>query len=258
MRQHLWFRWPALAVVTLCAAAMAVGAGVVLRGSGEGSLPSLPSPPLARRDLSVAWHIGPTLRELQANFAALRRPATAREHALLPTFTAPTDGLPEVPEYVRQVGVADGIPVDFVVYPIFRHETSGPVVAYQMNVIAGSGFSYVPGAYLIFPSAVGASEPSGPWQPQAYVSVVPDGVRSVRWHFTCAQAPAGGDCELPATRVVSVPVHDNLAVLPITVTSSVLPTVNRVTWYREDGSTSLFTNQNSAIPFQGAPARPVS
>jgi hypothetical protein len=61
-------------------------------------------------DLSVKWHIGPTLRELLANFAVLRRPATAAEHAAVATFTAMTSAQPEVPEYVRLVGRARASP----------------------------------------------------------------------------------------------------------------------------------------------------
>jgi hypothetical protein len=236
--------------VTLCAGALAFSAGLILRGN-HNQFPSLPSPPHARRDLSIARHIGPSLRELEANFAVLRRPATAREHALLSTFTAATNDQPEVPEYVREAGLADGIPVYFVVYPIFRHGASGAVVGYEMAVSgAGAGSSYVPGNYLIFPNVFG-----GFGHPQAYVSVVPDGVRSVRWHFTCSQHPAGSGCQLPYPKVVSVPVRDNLAVLPTTTggDGAAYPTVNEVTWYRADGSATLFTNQNKAVPFPGAP-----
>lgn len=254
--QQLSFRrGPAVVAVTLCAGALALGAGLALRGSNN-SLPSLPSPPHASQDLSAVRHIGPTLRELQANFAALRRPATAREHALLPTYTAPTNDRPEVPEYVREAGVADGIPVYFVVYPIFGHGASGPVVGYEMSVMANSGFPYTPSNYLIFPAVLSGTAATGLAQPQAYLSVVPDGVRSVRWHFTCHSDLAGRPCELFA-HSATVPVHHNLAVLPIT-TGSGYPVVNRVTWYRTDGSTATFTNQNKAVPFPGAPAWPVA
>jgi hypothetical protein len=42
-------------------------------------------------------------------------------------------------------------------------------------------------------------------------------------------------------------VHGNLATLPITSNSSLLPTVNRVTWYRTDGSQSTFTDPNEGV-----------
>ena len=119
---------------------------------------------------------------------------------MLATFTAATNDQPEVPEYVRQAGVADGVRVYFVVDPIFRHESYGAVVGYQMMVSADAGFNYIPGNYLIYPSVIGAFG-----QPQAYLSVVPDGVRTVRWHFTCSPYPPSSGCQLPAEKVVSVP-----------------------------------------------------
>jgi hypothetical protein len=153
---------------------------------------------------------------------------------MLATFTARTNDQPEVPEYVRQAGVVDGVRVYFVVFPIFRHGPFGAVVGYQMMVSANdTGMDYVPGNYL---------------------SVVPDGVRRVRWHFTCSHDPAGSGCQVPDT-TVSVPVRDNLAVLPITNAVG-YPTVNAATWYRRDGSHTTFINQNRAVPFQGAPAWP--
>lgn len=173
---------------------------------------------------------------------------------MLPTFTAPTNNQPEVPEYVRQAGVVDGIHVYFVIYPIFGHGASGPVVGYQMNVIADGGFAWGPGDYLIFPAVASSTGQTGLVQSQAYIGVVPDGVRSVSWHFTCSQDPAGSGCRLPVQKVVTVPVRGNLAALPITTYGTAVPTVNEVTWYRTDGSRTTFKNQNSAVPFPGAPA----
>jgi hypothetical protein len=173
---------------------------------------------------------------------------------MLATFTARTNDQSEVPEYVRQARVADGVRVYLVVDPIFRHESYGAVVGYQMMVSANdAGFNYIPGNYLIFPSVSG-----GFGQPQSYLSVVPDGVRIVRWHFTCSPYTASSGCQLPAEKVVSVPVRDNLAVLPTTNggNGTAYPNVNRVTWYRSNGSHTTFTNQNKAVPFPGAPARP--
>lgn len=172
---------------------------------------------------------------------------------MLPTFTAATNNQPDVPEYVRQAGVVNGIHVYFVVYPVFRHGASGPVVAYQMSVIADGGYAWGPGDYIIFPTVIATTSQTGEAQPQAYMSVVPDGVRSVRWRFTCNQAAAGTPCQLPAQRVVTVPVRGNLATLPITSYSTAVPTVDDVTWYRANGSQTAFRNQNSAVPFPGAP-----
>jgi hypothetical protein len=212
-------------------------------------------------DLSVQWHIGPTLRELRANFAVLRRPATAAEHAAVQMFMAPTNGQTQVPESVRLLGRVEGQPVYLVVYPIFRHGIWGPVVAHQMAVTGGNGgglssMSYIPGNYLIFPAT--DATPNGP---TAYVGVVPDGVRRVRWQFACISATRARptSCQLPSPRVADVPVHDNLAVLQtdqlLNGNGESYAGVTRVTWYGADGLSKVFTNANAAVPFPGAPAR---
>ncbi len=208
----------------------------------------------ARPDLSVQLHVGPTLRDLLSHFAVLRRPPTAADHAAVRTFTVATNNKPEVPEYVRLAGVADGIRVYFVVYPIFQHGSTGPVVAHRMNVIADGGYGYEPAAYQIFPSIIGTfRRPTA-----AYLGVVPDGVRAVRWRFACTPAFPGKGCRLPPQRVATVTVHDNLAVLPLPALPQGMgyAGATRVTWYRTNGSQTVFTNQNAAVPFAGAPAWP--
>jgi hypothetical protein len=212
-------------------------------------------------DLSVQWHIGPTLRQLRANFAVLRRPATASEQAAVAMFTAPTSAQPEVPVSVRLVGRVDGTRVYLIVNPIFRHGARGAVVAYKMTLAGGTGgavagFPYGPTNYLIFPVTGG-----GVNDPAAYISVVPDGVRSVRWQFACISGSRvrSTGCQLPSQSPVDVPVHDNLAVLqtdyPLTENGQSYAGVTRVTWYGADGLSKVFTNQNPAVPFPGAPAR---
>lgn len=223
-----------------------------------------------RPDLSARWHIGPTLRELRANFAVLRRPGTARDHAAVAMFTAPTSARPEVPEYVRFVERVEGQPVYFVVYPIFRHGARGAVVAHMMTVVGGNdgglgGYAYRAGNYAIFPETDAA-----PGKPTAYVGVVPDGVRSVRWRFACVRDlyPSPGEhaslsgCQLPSPRIATVAVHHNLAVLQTTDTDPYgagnfrqsYPAVTKVTWYGPAGMSKVFTNANSAVPIPGAPA----
>ncbi len=237
-------------------AALSVGIAIVIAVLAF-SLRHHPSPPggsghHAQQDLSVQRHVGPTLRELMANFAVLRRPPTAADHAAVAKFTVATNRRPEVPEYVRLAGIADGIHVYFVVYPIFRNGSSGPVVAHQMHVMASGGNGYEPGNYLIFPSVIG-----GFGQPTAYLSVVPDGVRAVRWHFACPDGLSG--CRLPPERVAVVSVHDNLAVLslPAIKAGTSYAEASRVTWYRTHGSSTVFTNPDSAVPFNGAPPWPI-
>ena len=213
-------------------------------------------------DLSVKWHIGPTLRQLRANFAPMRRPPTAAERAAVKMFTAATSAQPEVPEYVRILGRVEGVRVYLVVYPVFRHGARGPVVAHMMVVAGGNGgglggINYFPSNYLIFPAT-----DATPTTPTAFVGVVPDGVRSVRWQFAClhdTHASLTG-CPLPYPRVADVPVHHNLAVLATdqndwtSGNGHSYTGVTRVTWYGPAGMSKVFTNANSAVPFPGAPA----
>jgi len=215
-------------------------------------------------DLSVKWHIGPTLRELLANFAVLRRPATARERAAVAMFTAATSVQPEIPEYVRYVGRVEGQPVYLVIYPVFRHGARGAVVAHMMTVAGGGngglgGYNYRAGNYAIFPETDAA-----PNKPTAYVGVVPDGVRRVRWQFACingAHTSLRG-CQLPSPRIVNLAVHNNLAVLRTrepygySVNVNPYPGVTRVTWYGPAGMSKVFTNANTAVPIPGAPTWP--
>lgn len=206
-------------------------------------------------DRSVAMHVGPTLRDLLANFAVLRQPATAADRAMVARFTVSTNHRTQVPEYVRSAGTVNGDHVYFVVYPIFQHGSTGPVVAHQMTVMIGDGgYSYTPGgAYMIFPALA-----NGSGGRQSWISVVPDDVKAVRWRLGCGHHYLGACQHLPERTVEMTP-HDNLAVFQLPYGSVrsgahlVYPT--KVTWYLKDGSRTVFTsrNRNSAVPFPGAP-----
>jgi hypothetical protein len=248
--------------VSICivAAALIVAAVMALRQPTTAHVAGASD---AQPDLSAQWHIGPTLRELRANFAVLRRPATAGEHAAVAMFTGATSRKPEVPEEVRSLGRVEGHPVYLVVYPVFRHGAWGRVVAHELTVAGGNGgglggMAYIPGNYLIFPAT-----DATPTSPTAYVGLVPDGVRRVRWQFACLSGThvSTSGCQLPSPRVADLPVHDNLAVLQTAYTtnwtggSHAFAGVTKVTWYGADGLTKTFTNQNAAVPFPGAPAR---
>lgn len=211
-------------------------------------------------DLSVQWHVGPTLRELRSNFAVLRRPATAAEHAAVAAFglvDGPRRRLVS-PEYVRWLGRVDGAPAYLIVDPVFSHEGSGALVAHMMSLSIGdTRYEWGPENYLIFPTMVAQSGALGPSSgPSTYVSVVPDGVRRVKWRFACPPRSEGVSCRLPAQRVVVLPVHDNLVALPMDAPTSWSPDGNvaTVTWYGADGLRKVFTNPDTARPFPGAPA----
>jgi hypothetical protein len=197
----------------------------------------------------------PSLRALMAHFAVLRRPSTAAERAAAPRFAVGvgTAGRTQYPTFVRLAGEANGIPVYFVIYANHRHGATGPVTGYSMQIIAGAGSPYAASNYTIFPNV----ETSDSGTRSEYLSVVPDGVRTVRWRFACASNARG--CVLPAARrTVSVPVRGNLAVFPVRAAKAgrFYAGAVSVTWYRADGTETTYTDQNAAVPFPGAPAWP--
>lgn len=197
----------------------------------------------------------PSLRALMAHFAVLRRPPSAADRAAARRFAfgIGTKGRTEYPTFVRLAGEANGIPVYFVVYAEHQHAATGPVTGYSLQIMSGDGNNYAAGNYLIFPTA----EISDSGARRAFISVVPDGVRTVRWRFACRSTAAG--CVLPAgQRSLSAPVRNNIAVVALRTLDpgTSYPGAVSVTWYRDDGTRTTFTSQNSAVPFAGAPAWP--
>jgi hypothetical protein len=244
---------PALVAVAVCLAVVLVAvtgprSSQTSRGGGGGSRPGW----------DVTGSQTPSLSALMAHFAVLRRPPTAADRAAVRRFavgvgTSPTRT--QYPTFVRLAGEANGIPVYLVVYADHRYGATGPVTGYSMHIISGSGSPYAASSYMIFPNV----ESSDSGTRTEYLSVVPDGVRMVRWRFACRSGPRG--CVLPAGRhAVSVPVRDNLAVYPLARANpgAYYAAAVRVTWYRPDGTQTSYTNQNSAVPFPGAPAWPSS
>jgi hypothetical protein len=190
----------------------------------------------------------PWLYALQEHLAVLRGPApepTAAERNLMQTYQT---------SYVRLAGTVAGTRIYFVVIPIRKH---GVIASYAMNVISSDGSSYVRGNYDIFPAAI--QDRTG--RAKALFSIVPDGVTAVRWHFVCPHGHSGVDCRATPAHTYNVPVHGNLAALSRSTVAFAMPgvyypTPTRVTWYFSDGKRSVFTSQNSAVPFPGAPRWP--
>jgi hypothetical protein len=241
---------PVLAGVAVCLTVLVVAvsvprSGPVRSGVGNGSR------------TRAAWHAsngqGPTLSALMAHFAVLRRPPTGADRAAAASFAM---GKAEQPTFVRFAGDTDGVPIYFVVYHDFRDPASGPVAGYSLVIAAaGQDMPYVKGNYGIFPDVVSTSFGK---QRSAYLSIVPDGVRMVRWRFACPSNSTG--CLLHAGQhTVSVPVRDNLAVLPLRnpIPGTSYASADSVTWYHDDGTRTTYTNQNTAVPFAGAPSEHV-
>jgi hypothetical protein len=206
-------------------------------------------------DLSAKLGYGPTLRQLLAHFAVLRRSPTAVDRAW--AKLQPGEPSSEVAPrgYARQLATVGRTRIGFYLDGV-RTRPGGPLVAYQLVVadwtpVGGSSapYTFAAGQYDIVP-------PTGDLAPWS-ATIVPDGVSRVRWTFTCRRTPA---C-LPSGRGVIVGrVHDNVAIMWSAPSSSDryhvpsgydLP-VPEVTWFR-DGDAKPMAMAPSSVPWPGAP-----
>jgi hypothetical protein len=121
----------------------------------------------------------------------------------------------------------------------------------SLNIVAGNGNSTSASinpngqnsAYPLSPR--GFSRGRGPLQPaanpQAFASVVPDGVATVKWTivFRCPKVATrlGGHCPKPGTQTVTVPVTNNVAaqMLPGIDSDPFYAHVSKVVWLSHNG-----------------------
>ncbi len=224
--------------------------------------------------------VGPSLEQLLAHFEILRRPQTAADRSW------GGGGELRLQRLARTLSDGDRL--------FLTIDRNGSVHSVLMSVILidkegnGDGALYTSGVsdYTIIPTTVG-ERPLPPaylarhhprisaalrarqrrlaqFGPPLWVSVIPDGVATVRWVFACARG-SGFTCkDLHTPLVVNVPVRDNVADARIPATDSCAdmgcnPTT--VTWYdaagrpvrRFDAETALGGRGPQPKPFAGAP-----
>jgi hypothetical protein len=175
----------------------------------------------------VTPHGIPTLSQLLANFAVLRRPQTAADRSWTPP--PPTRYARSLPSLTRLAGtLPDGTRIFLTV-----QRYTGPgwpsvyrVGSYELdiNIVAATGdntysTNFGPNVnYTVFPLS-SAPAPilfrhgsAGPTAP-AWASIIPDGVSSVRWTFECQNAHCAR-----RQLTVTVGVHENVAAASIPAT----------------------------------------
>ena len=238
-------------------------------GSWSGKL--LP-PPLLNNRVTAADGI-PTLSQLLANFAALRRPQTAADRSWQP----PPSGryARSLPRLTRLAGtLPDGTRIFLTVQ---RYTGPGwpsvyPVGSYELdvNIVPANG-KYVDSTnfgpnvnYTVFP--LSSSPPGAVRQGLAgssaptWASIIPNGVSRVRWTFACT--PAG--CAQRRETVV-VPVHENVAAALIPATQperGSSHTLRRIwqpvtiTWYGRGGRVVASYGQSATILPRHRSSRP--
>lgn len=191
----------------------------------------------------------PTLPQLLANVAVLRRPQTAADRSWPPACKCGS-GSRELPKLTRLAAtLSDG---DRVFLTVARLRVGG-----QLNQAAGTyalsvevvdrhgdatGTNFGPNVdYTVFPLSLlprhgQASAPAPTW-----VSIIPDGVTHLRWTFACDPALLPTRCADRRRVIVNLPVHNNVAAARVPATGECDPHggICRppavVTWYGAGG-----------------------
>ena len=252
-------------------------------GHGDWSVP----PNAPRPGRGGNGPVGPSLKQLLAHFAVLRRPQTAEDRSWSggDVRGRPPDvfltGLTRLVQTVsdgdRIFLTVDGSPrSELMTANLVDKEGNSDGALYASQV---SDYTIVPvslGEMPLPPAFVARHHgrlPAGlrarqrrlaQFGPPVWVSVVPDGVASVRWVFTCQQN-AGSSCHgFGQPLAVNVPVHDNVADTRIPATDSCADvgcSAISVTWYnaagrpigRYDAEAALGGSGPQPKPFAGAP-----
>ena len=243
-------RWPlrpsAIAIGLSVATTVAVAvAAFVLLGHRHAPLPRPPvtqhrrNPPTTTSGTGSDYSLGavPTLAQLRANFAVLRRPQTAADRAQNPPC-----GCGAVDRRLTRLArtLPDGSRVYLIVPRSLADAPIGSVPRSAMQVFVaepnGNGHSFAFGpnvGYAHSPidlGGLGLRRPSN----SRWVGIVPDGVASARW--TVCGSSAGSRCARP--RTYTVPVIDNIATQTIPSSGQCVGCrrVEQVDWLARDGT----------------------
>ncbi|HWF73263.1 MAG TPA: hypothetical protein VG186_07960 [Solirubrobacteraceae bacterium] len=206
----------AVAAATVLSLAIAVGALVLIGHRG-------PSPQAARHaNRPGGPERAPTLAQLEANFAVLRRPQTAADRAARLICSRPCSehAIPSLTRLARTL--PDGSRVFLSVWRLRTSELHQPPGSYVLReivvprhraaIIAAASIPDVPfvvgGNFYGLPSAnVSSNAP-------LWTAVVPDHVTSVRWTFSCRRGGVPQPCRGRAASslmAAEVTVSDNVA-----------------------------------------------
>ncbi len=226
--------------------------GCVFVRSPLPAAPHRPNPSVSAPRSSSETVAGPSLQQLLANFAILRRHQTAADRSWKPPCDCGTTV--QVRNLTR---LATTLPDGYRVFLDVKRATS-------------SGSQFSPGSYLlglnlvnrsgdsssvefgsntqysIYPISTGrmASRGSPLYAPhgnQAFASIVPDEVAAVRWtvNVRCPKLASshGVHCQKPHSQTVTVPVMNNVAarILPGVDSDQFYANISKITWLGQDG-----------------------
>jgi hypothetical protein len=241
-----------------------VASGLIVLAVGALLLVGHRHPHRAATSTSQSGERVPTLAELKAGFAVLRRPQTAADRAVRTLCPRPCTErlLPGLTRLARTL--PGGSRVFLGVWQLRVAQRRAPAGSYGLDeVVAGAK-----GAAILDPTSIASTPvlvggalsglPTADVAPSVplWTAVVPDGVSSVRWTFVC---PHGrNDCRPADSEPVSVDVKvvDNIAAARVPATGGDARGAGLAEWYGRDGrSIAIFSSPVSpTTPFlQTAP-----
>jgi hypothetical protein len=162
----------------------------------------------------------PTQAQLLANFAVLRRPQQSLDHSWHPNCDCghAARQLGNLTRFVQSIGHRSYRIYFDVEQFISPGQDNLPAGSFELNVDAVARNGNVSSSSF-GPNTQFTVWPFSPY-PNLWVSVVPDGVASVTWTFTCSRAQAlarFGMCSKAGSQTVQAPVINNLAARQVTV-----------------------------------------
>jgi len=198
---------------------------------------------------STSAHPVPTLAQLKANFAVLRRPQTAADRSARLVCHRPCTerALPGLTRLARRL--PDGSDVFFSVWRLGVAELGQAAGSYLLyvGVVGDQGAAVLTpdslqetpflagpaGSYLVMPITENATVRAPMW-----IGIVPDGITSVRWTFACPRGAGGDRCRRegslkPVSAEASV--TDNVAAAQLAGTGSSIRVPTHADWYSGDG-----------------------
>ena len=162
----------------------------------------------------------PTEAQLLANFAVLRRPQDSLDRSWQPNCDCghAARQLGNLTRFVQSIGHGSYRIYFDVEQFIWPGQDNLPAGSFELNVDAVERNGNVSSSSF-GPNTQFTVWPFSPY-PNLWVSVVPDGVATVSWTFTCSRAQARarfGMCSKAGSQTVQAPVINNLAVRQVTV-----------------------------------------
>lgn len=244
---------------------------VIVLGHGRPAVPARGPTSSAPVTVTSSTRI-PTLGQLRANFAVLRRPQSAADRSWHPPCDCQRHGPGRrVVDYlVADQRLTDTLPGGDRVFLTVEHVRfpDQPAGSYSLAIwVVGphgslTSTNFGPNVnYTVVPLSSGSGRTG-----LVFSGIVPDGVVSVRWTFACLPSPASGArCKYPGAVTATLPVRGNVAAARVPGASDFCSGCRQwasTRWYDSHGQLVFSDDRTArtnlaAAPFVAAAASPL-